>query len=258
MKTLLAITTYLKNQALREIIRSLIEFDYHTGNTILICDDAAGGAKEVYEEYKDKCDLHLVYGKHRVGIAKNKNRGIKYFLENPGFSHIMMLDDDIEFIKAGGIQSLLESLEGSNLPHQTAYLGDYSHPKTGQGFFHEFKPIQEDEYTYWCKGCQGILIFLPRKTAEEVGYFSTDWKSHYGYEHAEYAARINTFYATEPQLFPIWKRSYKYFKTQLIPNNYEANHLPNAPIYDQKLARIRQGLGLVWKESGLDKKETVI
>jgi GT2 family glycosyltransferase len=262
MRTLVAVSTYKKNKALREILRSLIENKYSVKADILICDDNNGEAGEVYEELKPFLpNLFYTTGPNR-GIARNKNRGIKFFLEN-GYDRLLSMDDDIEMISPGILEAFEKAHKETGEHHINSFLGSYIDPIEKKGFFQVFpvKACSESKQVLWCEGVQGICCWYTREIVERLGYFNL-FRYRYGYEHAAYSARAHRVQGTCPELFCMLANSPKYFKTQEVPNNYE---IPGKEIdaqgvqYREIINKVYNGLDLKQTDHGLDTaKETVL
>ena len=264
MKNLISITTYKKNKALRAILHSLIENKYPSQADILICDDNNGEAREVYEEFNNtSSDLKLYYSTGpNKGIARNKNRGIKFFLEN-GYDRLLSMDDDIEFVGPGILEAFERSHRETGEHHINSFLGSYIDPLEKKGFFQVFpvKACSESKQLVWCEGVQGICCWYTREIVEKLGYFNL-FKHRYGFEHAAYSARAHRVQGTCPEFFCMLANSPKYFKTQEVPNNYE---IPGKELeaqglqYREIINRIYNGLDLKQPDHGLDTaKETVL
>lgn len=218
---LIAISTFNKNEALIQCIKSIIDKGMMFRADIVICDDNNGTAKDIPGVF-GRSDIFYITGPN-VGIAKNKNRGIKFFNDSGNYKYLILMDDDIEIAKHG----LLEEFENAYLTdkaeHINMYLGSYTDPLSKKGFFTTFPVVHKTEYLYFARGCQGICCFYTKAILDRVGYFKPNWPYRYGYEHAEFSARCMKAQGTCPELFPMLHRSYKLIKTQTIPNTYEVD-----------------------------------
>lgn len=127
-KVLIAISTYQKIDALEVLLDSLHQHGYFESNKVVVCDDNQGKSytltkkdnpnhpcwgmdpkqrteftKSSVPDFTAKfnkayeVDIEVIFGSERGGVAKNKNRGIKYFLEHKEYDELLMLDDDIVF-----------------------------------------------------------------------------------------------------------------------------------------------------------------
>lgn len=282
-RVLITISTYQKSNALLVLLDTLIAHGYDKGNRILVTDDNAGEGYTVtkkdnpnhpllgeldslvmdsapaavakFKELHPEVEIECVFGKKRGGVAINKNRGIKYFLENKEFTHLLMLDDDIQFIKPGLIDLMLES----KMQHLTGYLGSPSDPfgtaiKFGSvqnPFFQTFPPQGENEYAYFCGGCQGVLLWCDRDTVEKVGYMDLG-PDYYGFDHSLWSNRINMLHGKYMDWFPVLKGCGQFFITQEVPNNYVADWNKNQKYWEKRKPEIFKGLFLSSKRSGLD------
>lgn len=300
VRTLIAITTYQKTDALDCLLKSLEKYGYMEGNKVLICDDNAG--QDYYitqkdnpnhphwvelenthhaapypndEEKEQMADLELgrqkvqspakhianmalfnpkfkevevISGKARGGVAINKNRGIKYFLEHPEFDELLMLDDDIVMTGPG----LLEACRATGEPHMTGLLGGTEGAIFGADacpFFQSFPPKGETPTHWFCTGSMGMMLWYTRACVEKVGYFNA-MPDKYGAEHSLYSCRINALYGKYIDWFPILKGCEGYFVSQSIPNNYTADYEKNMKYYNKIKPEIFKGINLTIKKSG--------
>lgn len=275
-KTLIAISTYQKTDALATLIKSLVACGYDLGNRILVCDDNAGqdytitrkdnpnhpqwmeapkNQKEVAfgsapsmvgELRRDfpELDIECVFGDKRGGVAINKNRGIKYFLEHPEFDELLMLDDDIEMVGPG----LLEAIRATKLPHVTGLLGGSEAAVFGSDacpFFQSFPPQGETPTHWYCLGSMGVMLYATRECVEKVGYMDILSQSgYYGFEHSCWSNRINMLYGKHLDWFPILKGCENFFVSQSIPNNYVADFTQNQKGWLKRKEEIFRGIDL--------------
>lgn len=219
-KTLLAVSTYRKNEALRVLLNSLVDNGYTKDNEVVITDDAFPNAKEVYDEFLPKIPSLSYMGGSRGGIWYNKNRCLYWFLEKTKCSHLIMLDDDIVFTKAGMIEALQESTRVDGSKHIMGYLGGYRDPLTKTGFFSTFPVIASTDKLVWTNGTQGVLLYFTRDIVEAAGYYQK-MPYFYGYEHSLYSRIVNKLQRVAPNFFCFFKKCPKFFVTQMIPNSYE-------------------------------------
>jgi len=289
-KTLIAISTYQKTDALAALVRSLVEHGYDKGNRILVCDDNAnqdyvitkkdnpnhpywtteihGDTWPTEQELEDiklgqarfkspkkfidtwytvnsaykNVDIEVVFGDKRGGVAINKNRGIKYFLEHSEFDELLMLDDDIVMTGPG----LLEALRATGEPHMTGLLGGQEGLVFGEDacpFFQSFPPLGERDTHWYCTGSMGMMLYATRECVEKVGYMDV-LVGKYGYEHALFSNRINMLYGKHLDWFPILKGCEKFFESQSIPNNYVANPAENQKGWAKRKEEIFRGIDL--------------
>lgn len=266
----LSVSTYKKNAALRGWLESVKDFG--RVSVVHIADDNDGEAQAVAEEYHAKhwageypFPVHYSTGPNS-GIARNKNRGIKFFLEAPearSCKYLVLSDDDIKFKRAEFGDACIGDLfvkasENAGLRHLTGFLGgsfgkhheDGSVTFQAEPFFQQFLPLAEDEYVYQCLGTQGVLLFFHRELVELLGYFS-QFPGRYGYEHADYSMRANRIEGRNPELYPILKNCPNYFGCQGIPNEYEANPAENNAEYLKRKEAVYKGIELSKKNSGV-------
>lgn len=264
----LAVTTYKKNNALRGWLDSTANF----GNVAVIhvADDNDGEAQPIAEEYAAAHDrgeypFPVFYSTGpNGGIAKNKNRSIKFFLtasEAAACKYLVLSDDDIKFKTSDFGEKhigdlFVKAAQNAGLKHITGYLGGDFGKLLEDGsvryepFFQQFPPYAEDEYLLHCLGTQGILLFFHRELVELLGYFD-QFPGRYGFEHAVYSMRANRLEGRMPELYPILKNCPNYFGCQGIPNNYEANPNENNATYLQKRTEVYAGVGLSKNTAGV-------
>lgn len=277
-KVCICVSTYQKDVALSTLLESLVAYEYHTGNRLVIVDDHQGlpydlnrktnpnhplfkdndlqeikrpSAVMVVEGFKVKhpdVDISCVFGKARGGVAINKNRGIKYFLEHPEFDELLMLDDDIVMTGPG----LLEACRATGEPHMTGLLGGTEGAVFGADacpFFQSFPPKGETPTHWFCTGSMGMMLWYKREAVEKAGYFNT-MPDKYGAEHSLYSCRINALYGKYIDWFPILKGCEGFFISQSIPNNYIADYEKNMKFYNKIKPEIFKGINLHIKNPG--------
>lgn len=233
-----SVTTYKKNEALRVFISTYLQHgDLERLSHFVICDDDAPNAKEVFEEFKPAFQGKLRYiGGSRVGIAKNKNRGILFFRDHTESKHLILFDDDIMFVGSGLEKACIDS----RWKHITGYLESEDH------FFKLFPPFAEDENLWFCAGSQGMFLYLRRECVEKVGFMPTHLKSIYGFEHDWYSNMINRSFGMHPKYYALLKGCQNYFTTQQVPNNYQVKNVyENQKQYNKALEdMLHKGEGL--------------
>lgn len=260
-----SVSTYKKPEALKGNLQSILDSIGPGVLAVNISDDNDGECEEIAKEFSPKFEeagITLTYSTgENKGVAANKNRGIKFFLEDPvaqKCNYLILSDDDIKFTKARWGEEffttqLLKATVECKMHHITGYLGHYKDPLTGNGFFKQFPPIMEDEYMLYCGGSQGILLFFTREAVLQAGYFDI-FPTRYGYEHALYSNRINRIYGFEPRMYPILKNCHRYFGCQNIANNYEVivdEVKKNSAFYLKRLGQVIDGVGLTVTNSGV-------
>lgn len=251
-KFCLCVTTYRKNKALDRFLESLLEvYDRDKVAHVVVCDDEYPTAQPVIEKYLEQFEGRLVYiGGTRSGIAKNKNRGLAYFLKETKDQLVVLFDDDIQFRNPGLENALLQAGWG----HINGYLGVPGQDPLTLPHFISFPVTPDgasDETKWFSNGAQGVMLFMTREVVEAVGYWDTDWKGKYGYDHAVYSARINRFYGYKPQYYATLKNCERYFITQEVANDYEAKPEENHPQYLKKMENITNGDGLRYPDPGV-------
>lgn len=248
----IAVTTYKKNLALDTWLDTFLKFhNPELLSHLVVCDDDYPNAAPVVAKYAIKFLGKIKYvGGSRAGIAKNKNRGLVYFLTKTKDSHVILFDDDIQFIGAGLELAFLQTQWG----HVNGYLGSPGIENSEENpYFKDFPStgINWESDVEFSEGVQGISMFMTREVVEKVGYFDTDWKGAYGYEHAVYSARINKFFSYHPKYYARLRYCENYFITQMVPNAYEAKPKENEKQYNMKMENIGRGLDLVVRQPGV-------
>ena len=271
-KYLISISTFKKNDALTNLIESLISTGALEDSFIHISDDNNSGAKEVFDHFFATFPKSFGYSTSpRMGIWGNKNRGIYYFLErNKEPEYCLLLDDDIISVGSGLCQEFEAASKFSGQQQLSSYLGDADMVAAGRnkedeilqnGFFKTFPIVAENEYLYWCGGAQGIACFYTRELLQKLGYMD-NLGGPYGYEHALHAARALRIQGFCPELFPMIKRSPNFFKTQLIPNAYDVDMVKVEGIqktnYLKRLTETYQGYNLNVSKPGFNPKKEII
>lgn len=261
MKTCISITTFKKNAALVGILNSIVDIGKENVSCIHIADDNDGEALPVVEEFQAKYEsgnypysFNYSTGE-RKGIAVNKNRGIKFFLEErKKDDFLLLLDDDLRinnsrFGSETLLAALIEAQISTDFPHITLYLDDYNDPLTSKHFFSVFPPFAENEWVYHCLGSQGIGLFFTRLAVESAGYFDR-LPAFYSYEHCLYSMRVNRMSGRMPEDYILLKNCHRYIKCQGVPNNYEVgkNDLElNGKFYHKRKEDIYRGIDLTVK-----------
>lgn len=269
-KLLIGITTFRKPNSLQRLLESLFEHGYDK-HTIHVADDAQsedsefngvriGSALEVVNNFKG---VRCSYGNARGGISKNKNRNLKFMLDSD-YNHVLLLDDDLEFVRPGLYEELLEVCEKNRINHITGQWSS-SQPEleqlTGGGWSTTF-PVQAMGHNVtWHEGSHGCSGFFTRKCIEEIGYMNV-LKEKYGYEHSLYTSRaMLAVDKRTPKWHPQHSRASRFYTGQAapIPNNYEIENVhANSQEYLELLTKVWEGKGLHIKDPNLTKKETTV
>lgn len=311
---LISVTTFQKSDALRTVLGSLLEHGYDKVAKVHIADDNFGesyvltdkgnpnhpkilagasfvemeSALDVYEDMKGEFanGLALSYGKERGGISINKNRGVYYYLNKTQAPYLLLIDDDIRFIRPGLIEEWAQVLKDNTytneagarytLNHLTGYWSDIEiDPETwkdnfenGQawsvskkGWFDIFPVEALSPKVEWRKGCMGVSNFYTRVAVEAVQYYDV-LPGKYGYEHSLHTSRVmQKVDHKSPCLFPIYDYSEYYFVGQAIPNNYSGT-VEEAQKSDPKYQEIMNSF-MFWqnlknKNPGFDIRKEVI
>jgi glycosyltransferase involved in cell wall biosynthesis len=236
---MIGVTTFKKNKALDVMLGSMLDYGYDREEVVIACGNR-GEAREVFDKYRDRFSkLALCYGKSRGGIAKNKNRLIRYFLEFSKEETVLLLDDDIQFIAPGLLEKIKEASDVDKQEHITLLWtdpGETIDQISGRKWFEDFPVRGASEHLTWHLGSHGVGLWFNRRLMEKLGYYNK-FNYIYGYEHSAISCRAMVLqkFATNPELHPILKNCEKYFVGQQIPNDYEVSRdefeKHNAPEY---------------------------
>lgn len=269
MNTLISISTYKKNEALDELMWTLIKHNY---NNILIADDNDGEAKSIYYKYRDfKSIPKLIYCTGpNLGISGNKNRGIKYFLSHSQYDSLLMLDDDLLFTRSGLLEHIDLAIKDAKIEFITGYWTDKNAKQesnikqvTGNSWYEDFPVKAATDYISWHEGSQGAVMFVTRKAINKVGYFNM-FPEKYGYEHSLYFSRLLRAHESCPRLFPVLRFCERWYHGNDIPNNYEVNRETlvlggsQSTYHDQMLGKVFAGYEIYNKDHGLSKKKELV
>lgn len=281
---LISISTYRKPDALRVLLQSLKDYRYSETCVIHVADDFNG---QVIEElgYSAKSVAQLEFGTEfscgeRGGVSRNKNRGIKFFLDySEELPYILLLDDDQQMVAPGLIEELADICEKDNINHVTGKWteeGAKEIPQlTGQGWSQTFKPqgYGVGDRISWHEGCHGNAQFYTRKCIKRIGYYPLMPKM-YSYEHAIHSAMaMKVVDKRTPIWYPQHTRAHKFYVGQNIPNRYSMKTVMvkilnpqtgliedvasteeiqgNDPVYKKMMSEIAQGLLRKNKDSGI-------
>ena len=255
-RILVGVSTYRKNEALRETLDQIIDGKAGPLAGLHIADAADGHAEEVFSEYSNKSlpfSLHYTTDKDSP-IWNTKNMSIEYFLEKTSCQFLILADDDniflkyplVEFGKATINEALLEAHYATGIHHLLCYSDGYQDPLTGQEFFDKFPIIASTPWTRSCGGAQGHYMFYSRLAVKSAGYFNK-FPGRYGGEHSEYSARLNALAGQCPEFFTYLENCHRYLRDGTIPNNYQVTDKEidkNMEFYYKQLKRIYSGVDL--------------
>lgn len=309
-----SVSTYLKSDALRAYLKSALEHGYDKNCHFNISDDGqaqrytlttennpnhplikAGAtsvemdsAKEVWEEFKGEfaSGLSLCYGASRGGISKNKNRGIRYFLEKQkGAQFFCMTDDDIVYVAPGLFEELEDTLRANtnkekmpfySISHinltwsdptgtaESAFEGGSNWNTARDGWFKTFpvEALSDDQRIEYRKGAMGCCCFFTRQTIEDIMYMGNFGGSLYGYEHSTMSGRsLLKTDKRSPVLLPSYYYSEQFIQGQAVPNAYGGTVEEAAkadPFYQKALNDLNFGIGTKIKDHGLNIKTEVM
>lgn len=233
MKVAISVSTYKKNKALEGWLGCIPE---HFGpvEKVHVSDDEDGFSEEsvvklrkIWEGKGFQTSIDYSTGKNG-GISINKNRSIKWFLENALDCDLLILSDDDIIFSSTNYKYAFPTISDAftithkvtKEPHIAGYLSWYNDPLSQKAFFEQFPPIAENEHLWYCGGSQGVFLSFTREAIQKAGYFNI-LPTRYGYEHILYSQRVHRLYGKTIDLFAFYKQSRRYINCQGIPNNYE-------------------------------------
>jgi GT2 family glycosyltransferase len=103
----IVILTWNGKACLEKCLSSLFEQSYENFRTVLVDNNSTDGSVEFVRQNFPKVDI-LVMGKN-YGVTIGFNIGIKYAMEKHRPDYVLMLNNDIKFIKNDAIEKLVEA-----------------------------------------------------------------------------------------------------------------------------------------------------
>lgn len=264
MSTLIGITTFKKNDIAEDLLNSLHTYGYTQDNTIILADDSPGEALSVFKN-TSYVEAYLTGNRH--GIWANKNRIIRYFLNDSDCDYLLLLDNDIVFTAPGCLDELENASKETDprtvnqIGHQhiTGYVVDAD---GNDGLQKTFPYEGETNYLKFHPGCHGCFLWFTRENLKKVGYMRR-YSYFYGGEHSELSNRCLMAQNKAPEYwYPVLKRSTKFFK--LNPRDRHVYDVDLEQVYAKNLeemhkfnADTRRGVNILNSNTGLDKELTV-
>jgi GT2 family glycosyltransferase len=149
-----------------------------------------------------------IRSEERLGIARNKNYGIKILAENK-CDHFFLFDDDAFPVRKGWEELYITTALQNNL-HHLMHL--FPSPVGFEGSRHKLQLIRRENGICEFSECAGVLMYFTRHVIQTVGGYRKVFGV-YGYEHAELSLRIHFAGLNAnrgPYLSPEKTRSYIY------------------------------------------------
>ena len=184
---------------------------------------------EVFNTYSK--DFHLIKTKENGGVAKAKNRVVKYLLDE-GCDYIVLIEDDILVKDENAVSKYIEAFEKTGIEH----FNFHNH-----GPANKVGPVNIGEVITLWPHCVGAFSFYTRNCFETVGLFDEHFKN--AWEHVEHTGRI----AKAGLTTPFW-----YFADvtgsenliEEIPNSIENSSIRHTPEWTKNM---EEGL-IYWKQ----------
>jgi GT2 family glycosyltransferase len=182
-KTGVAVLTYNRpdfcKQSL-EYVKKLKNVDYRA-----LHDDGSDKADytEVFDTYSK--DFHLIKTKQNGGVAKAKNRVVKYLLDK-GCDYIFLVEDDILVKNPDTLNKYIETYEKTGINHFNFHAHGPGNPS----------PVNRGELVTMWPNCVGAFSFYTRKCFEKAGLFDEHFIN--AWEHVEHTARLARLGLTSP------------------------------------------------------------
>jgi glycosyltransferase involved in cell wall biosynthesis len=245
-KTLIGVTTYKKNDVLLRFLRSCLNLGEggvclgpELGHDwdVVIADDSPGDAW-------DTVKTNIVSGAYLTGntngIWANKNRVISYFLKKSDADFLLLMDNDVEFIKRGLLSYLADVGRREEQEHILGYIGE--------GLQISFPFQAESKDLRWHPGCIGQMMWFSRKLLQKIGYMKK-FPYFYGGEHSDLSRRALRVQGYDPKHFPTLKKSLEYIKdSEINYQSYPGGELnldrvfgENTKMHDQEFLKIWNG-----------------
>ncbi len=157
-------------------IQNILNSDYKNFRIILIDnfskEEDIDNLKDIYEKYKDLCEIHLLLNEENYGYAGGNNRGYDYLVDNNFKGDILVLNPDV-MISPNTLFELQNSLDEDiggvmcrTLKSDNSIMYDYIKLN---GYFQKWltanKDIVETDYL------AGSCMLLNRQIIDKIGLF---------------------------------------------------------------------------------------
>lgn len=180
-------------------------------------------------------DFKLIRPETNGGVAKAKNRVVKYLLDE-GCDYIVLIEDDILVKDENAVSKYIEAFEKTGIEH----FNFHNH-----GPANKVGPVNVGEIITLWPHCVGAFSFYTRNCFETVGLFDEHFKN--AWEHVEHTGRI----AKAGLTTPFW-----YFADvtgsenliEEIPNSIENSSIRHTEEWTKNM---HEGLDYWFKKDGI-------
>ena len=202
MRTAIAILTFNRANVLQHLLKGIVKQYPTTTVPVAIFDDCSYQGDTtmmlkthsrflrkrpdlVAEEYVSihQHEYHIFLGTRNLGVARNSNRALKWFMDDTTCDHLLLMNDDLEVL--GDVASFYATAH-EKLNIGLFCLADFTDEP------HRWAEIKEGGYTIKILNqLNGHMMSMTRKLITDIGYFDTEFGS-YGEEHSEFTYRAQT------------------------------------------------------------------
>lgn len=238
MKTGVGLFTYNRTEFCKQSLEYVLKLK--NVNCRALHDDCSNKAdySEVFNSLPK--DFHLIKAETNGGVAKAKNRVVKYLLDE-GCDYIVLIEDDILVKDENTVSKYIEASEQTGIEH----FNFHNH-----GPANKIGPVNIGEVITLWPHCIGAFSFYTRRCFEEAGFFDEHFKN--AWEHVEHTGRIARLGLTPPfWYFADVTGSENWIEE--IPNSIENSSIRHTPEWTKDM---KDGL-VYWKNKdsiGLPKK----
>jgi len=169
MKIAIGITTFNRSKWLDEVIDNINKYTENEYRLVIACDS------EESANYCKKKEYNYIGG-DRLGIAKNKNRCIKYF-ENYDYDYMFLFDDDTYPIKKGYDNWWINGMKAFGV-HALVFSPGKQYGEPMNKFKHGDYILQNFKLDGGC------FLTFSKKAINTIGGFHPKFNI-YGFEHSE-------------------------------------------------------------------------
>lgn len=195
----LAIITYNRLDYLKKCMQSVIDNSYGGSDLTVISDDYSTDGSSEYIKSLEKTFLidKALLSDTNKGVAHNKNKAIKYLLEQ-GCKHIFLIEDDILIKNPKVCQAYIEFAKQHKLQHMNFAL--HGEMNKGRGFlYHEEQTDGSIDHMIVYPECVGAFSYYTDEVIQVCGYMDENLKN--AWEHVWHTLQISEKGYTTPFWF---------------------------------------------------------
>lgn len=175
MKILVIFTCFNRKDKTENCIHTLVDGNPDLEFTIIAVDDnSTDGTKQLLNKMKTSYDLHLIEGEGNLYYSGGMRIGMEYALKtvDQNYDYVLMINDDVSFIKHGIEMSAKQSMEQNNAiivgaMRNTEGKLSYSAIKYIKGIKYEKVPIEN-----WRENADTFnanCVLIPYQIFKKVG-----------------------------------------------------------------------------------------